>query len=68
MQGFVKAYFEQTNNYTLLPKAGRTFPSLMPARALDYVFVPQECLEPRADVVRSFLSDHRPVLVEFSLP
>jgi endonuclease/exonuclease/phosphatase family metal-dependent hydrolase len=61
-------YFEQTNNYTLLPKAGRTFPSLMPARALDYVFVPQECLEPRADVVRSFLSDHRPVLVEFSLP
>ena len=58
---------EQTNNYTLLPKAGRTFPSLLPVRALDYVFLPQECLEPSAQIVRSMLSDHRPVLVEFSL-
>ena len=61
-------YFEQTNNYTLLPKTGRTFPSLMPARALDFVFLPEECREPKAEIVRSFLSDHRPVLVEFALP
>jgi endonuclease/exonuclease/phosphatase family metal-dependent hydrolase len=61
-------YFEQANNYTLLPKTGRTFPSLLPARALDYFFLPQECREPRAEIVRSLLSDHRPVLVEFSLP
>jgi endonuclease/exonuclease/phosphatase family metal-dependent hydrolase len=60
-------YFEQTNNYTLLPKAGRTFPSLWPARALDYVFLPEECREPQAEIIRSLLSDHRPVLVEFSL-
>jgi endonuclease/exonuclease/phosphatase family metal-dependent hydrolase len=60
-------YFEQSNNYTLLPKSGRTFPSLWPARALDYVFLPQECQQPEAQVVRSLLSDHRPVLVEFSL-
>jgi endonuclease/exonuclease/phosphatase family metal-dependent hydrolase len=60
-------YFEQANNYTLLPKTGRTFPSLWPARALDYVFLPEECREPRAEIVRSLLSDHRPVLVEFSL-
>ena len=60
-------YFEQSNSYTLLPKKGRTFPSLWPARALDYVFLPQECLEPEALIVRSMLSDHRPVLVEFSL-
>ncbi len=61
-------YFEQSHNYTLLPKAGRTFPSLLPARALDYIFLPEECLEPKAEIVRSLLSDHRPVLVEFSLP
>jgi endonuclease/exonuclease/phosphatase family metal-dependent hydrolase len=60
-------YFEQTNNYTLLPKAGRTFPALMPVRALDFVFLPEECREARAEIVRSLLSDHRPVLVEFTL-
>jgi len=61
-------YFEQSNNYTLLPKTGRTFPSPMPARALDYVFLPQECQNPTAEIVSSLLSDHRPVLVEFALP
>lgn len=60
-------YFEQTNNYTLLPKTGRTFPSVLPLRALDYVFLPEQCREPRAEIVRTLLSDHRPVLVEFSL-
>jgi endonuclease/exonuclease/phosphatase family metal-dependent hydrolase len=60
-------YFEESSNYTLLPKTGHTFPSAWPARALDYVFLPQECHEPRAEIVHSYLSDHRPVLVEFSL-
>ena len=59
-------YFEQTNNYTLLPKDGRTFPSAMPVRALDYVLLPEQCREPRAKVIRSMLSDHQPVLVEFA--
>ncbi len=61
-------YFEQANNYTLLPKTGRTYPSIWPARALDYIFLPEECQEPKAEIVRSLLSDHRPVLVEFNLP
>lgn len=60
-------YFERTNNYTLLPKTGRTFPSVWPARALDYVFLPEECRDARAEIIRSLLSDHRPVLVEFTL-
>ncbi len=59
-------YFERANNYTLLPKAGRTFPSVLPARALDYVLLPEQCREPRAKIIRSLLSDHQPVLVEFS--
>lgn len=59
-------YFEQANNYTLLPKTGHTFPSVMPARALDYVLLPEQCLAPRAKIIRSLLSDHQPVLVEFA--
>lgn len=59
-------YFEQAQNYTLLPKTGHTFPSAWPARALDYVLLPEECRGPRAKIVRSMLSDHQPVLVEFS--
>jgi endonuclease/exonuclease/phosphatase family metal-dependent hydrolase len=60
-------YFEQSNNYVLLPKTGRTFPSAWPARALDYVLLPDHCREPRARVIRSLLSDHQPVLVDFAV-
>jgi endonuclease/exonuclease/phosphatase family metal-dependent hydrolase len=60
-------FCEQTNNYTLLPKAGRTFPAALPALSLDFVLLPQECRVGHAEVVRSYLSDHRPVLVEFEL-
>lgn len=59
-------YFEQAQNYTLLPKTGHTFPSAWPARALDYVLLPEECREPRAKIIRSMLSDHQPVLVDFA--
>lgn len=60
-------YCEESNNYTLLPKLGRTFPSTLPAFLLDFVLLPQECQPVRTEVVRCYLSDHRPVLVEFDL-
>jgi endonuclease/exonuclease/phosphatase family metal-dependent hydrolase len=62
-------YLEQYENYLLLPKgrASRTFPSLWPSRALDYVYLPGDCTGATAMVVRSFLSDHRPVFTEFHL-
>jgi endonuclease/exonuclease/phosphatase (EEP) superfamily protein YafD len=34
---------------------------------LDYVFLPAGCHRVEAQVVRSHLSDHRPVLVEFTV-
>lgn len=63
-------YFEQFDNYQLLPKnaagqALQTFPSLWPTRALDYIYLPSQCARVEVTVVRSYLSDHRPVLVEF---
>ena len=62
-------YLEQFENYTLMPKgrAMRTFPSLWPRRALDYIYLPGGCTGATAMVVRSFLSDHRPVFAEFKL-
>lgn len=69
----ILGYLEQFDNYTLLPKgrrAGRaahTYPSIWPQRALDYVYLPDRCKEPQVTVLRSYLSDHRPVLVEFGL-
>jgi endonuclease/exonuclease/phosphatase family metal-dependent hydrolase len=52
-------------DYTMLPVAGRTFPSPLPQRALDFVFLPQGCVRVRCEIVRSMLSDHLPVAVEF---
>ena len=60
-------YCEETNNYTLQPKQGRTFPAALPALSLDFVFLPQECQVMHSEVVRTYLSDHRPVLVDFDL-
>ncbi|MBI3885601.1 MAG: endonuclease/exonuclease/phosphatase family protein [Opitutae bacterium] len=62
-------YLEQHADYTLLPKGAKahTFPSVWPQRALDYIYLPAGCAKPEAQVVRSMLSDHRPVLAEFSL-
>lgn len=66
-------YFEQFDNYQLLPKSAAgaslsTYPSVWPQRALDYVYLPSQCTRVEVTVVRSYLSDHRPVLVEFHLP
>lgn len=61
-------YFSQHGEYSLHPRRARTFPSPLPSRMLDFVFLPQECVEVYCLVIRSMLSDHRPVMVEFSLP
>jgi len=55
-------------DYALHPADGaRTFPSPLPGRALDFIMLPPGCRHARGEVVRAFLSDHRPVLVDFEL-
>ena len=44
-----------------------TFPSPLPRRALDFIFLPAGCVNVKCEVVRSILSDHRPVVVDFEL-
>lgn len=60
-------FLEERGNYTLLPKGRRaaTFPSHWPSTAIDFIYLPEECRLVRSEVVRSYLSDHRPVLAEF---
>ncbi|MDR1789964.1 MAG: endonuclease/exonuclease/phosphatase family protein [Opitutaceae bacterium] len=64
------AHLSEAGNgsYTLLPARGRTFPSPLPARRLDFVFLPPGVTGAKGAVVRSLLSDHRPVVVDFNLP
>jgi endonuclease/exonuclease/phosphatase family metal-dependent hydrolase len=54
-------------DYRLFPAAGLTFPSPLPQRALDFIFLPQGCTHARCEIVRSMLSDHLPVLIEFEI-
>jgi endonuclease/exonuclease/phosphatase family metal-dependent hydrolase len=50
--------------YALHPINGKTFPSPLPTRALDFVLVPTELRVTRCEVVSSWLSDHRPVVAD----
>lgn len=54
-------------DYELHPALMPTFPSPLPRRALDFVFLPAGCRLVSCEVVKSLLSDHRPVLVEVEL-
>ena len=61
-------YFSLQGHYTLHPPQGvRTFPAPWPRRALDFIFLPPDCRVLHCQVVRCNLSDHRPVMVEFTL-
>ncbi|MFW6218381.1 MAG: endonuclease/exonuclease/phosphatase family protein [Verrucomicrobiota bacterium] len=60
-------YLERRCAYQMLPTGGRTFPSLLPTHGLDFVFVPPTFEVRRCEVLRSYVSDHRPVLVELEV-
>jgi endonuclease/exonuclease/phosphatase family metal-dependent hydrolase len=61
-------YFSLQGHYTLHPPKGvRTYPAPWPRRALDFIFLPPSCRVLHCHVVRCNLSDHRPVMVEFTL-
>jgi endonuclease/exonuclease/phosphatase family metal-dependent hydrolase len=53
-------------DYSIYPKTEKTFPSPLPRRTLDFVLLPQQCFDVQCRVLRTLLSDHCPVMVEFS--
>lgn len=61
------SHLSEYGSYTAHPVEGATFPSPLPRVALDFVFLPEGCQPVRCEVVRSFLSDHRPVMVDFAV-
>lgn len=62
-------YLLEKLDYRLFPKnKSRTFPSIMPTHGLDFFFIPPSYDVLHCEVLRSFVSDHRPVILELKLP
>lgn len=62
------SHLSDYGEYVLHPATGGTFPSPWPGRLLDFVFLPSACSVAHCEIVRCYLSDHRPVMVDFELP
>lgn len=58
---------EVHSGYELLPQKGWTFPSILPRRGLDFVMLPRAFQWTHVEIVRTLVSDHLPVLVEFEV-
>ncbi|MEM8549817.1 MAG: endonuclease/exonuclease/phosphatase family protein [Verrucomicrobiota bacterium] len=55
-------------DYTIYPAGQRTFPAHWPRKGIDFVFVPRLYTVCEHRVLKSYLSDHLPVLVELEMP
>lgn len=53
------------HSYEFFPKKGRTFPAHLPSRGLDFALLAYPFFEVSTSVIRSYASDHLPVIVEF---
>jgi endonuclease/exonuclease/phosphatase family metal-dependent hydrolase len=61
------AYLQQRWTYRLYPEGGRTFPSLWPTRCLDFILVPPGFKVLGCQVLRCYVSDHRPVCIDLEV-
>lgn len=58
-------YLMDELDYQLYPQnKSRTFPSVLPTHAIDFFFVPPSYSILKCEVLRSYVSDHRPILLE----
>jgi endonuclease/exonuclease/phosphatase family metal-dependent hydrolase len=55
----------EESGYVLYPERAHTFPSLLPSKCIDFIFVPSGFMVTDCRVIPALLSDHMPVLVEF---
>lgn len=60
-------YLQDRCAYQLFPQNGGTFPSLLPVHGLDFVLVPPSYKVLRCEILRSYVSDHRPVLLDLEV-
>ena len=55
------------SHYRSYPVKASTFPSYLPRKTIDYIFVPEEFHVAHSEVIRRKVSDHRAVLVEIQM-
>ena len=55
------------DNYKLYPQKASTFPAHFPLRRLDFIMLPSRYCALHCHVVKSFISDHRPVIMDFEI-
>jgi len=60
-------YLQGHCDYQLYPKQGKTFPSYFPLHALDFIYVPPSYRVRRCCVLKAYVSDHRPVLIDLEI-
>lgn len=58
-------YILSHDAYRLYPERGSTFPAHRPVRGIDFVFMPSDYYCRSVEIVRSLVSDHLPVMIEF---
>ena len=61
-------YLLSGHDYKLYPVSSRTFPSLLPARSIDFIFLPAPLRRRHCEVCNVQLSDHFPVLLDIGIP
>ncbi len=61
-------YILSHRRYARYPEIGNTFPAPSPVRCLDFIFVPRPLRVNGCTIIRSMVSDHRPVRIDFQLP
>ena len=55
------------SNYRIYPENKPTFPSHLPSAGIDFVLLPKRYKMLKCEVVKSYLSDHRPVLLKMAI-
>lgn len=60
-------YLQDSFRYRMYPDGARTFPSLLPSHGLDFIMMPEPFRVSRCRVLRSYVSDHRPVVIDFAV-
>lgn len=53
--------------YHLYPRDKRTFPAHLPSKTIDFIFLPEPYRMVSCEVLPGYLSDHKPVLIEFEV-
>lgn len=62
-------YLLENLDYQLFPESrSRTFPSILPTHGLDFFLIPSYYEVERCEVLRSYVSDHRPIILELEIP